>query len=69
LESHPTHALAAAQLDGFGSIISFDLAGSAEAADTVCRKVKLIRHATSLGSVESTMERRAAVPGQQHLPP
>jgi cystathionine gamma-synthase len=69
LESHPTHALAAAQLDGFGGIISFDVEGGAEAADTVCRTVKLIRHATSLGSVESTMERRAAVPGQQHLPP
>jgi cystathionine gamma-synthase len=68
LESHPTHALAAAQLDGFGSMISFDVAGGAEAADAVCRKVKLICHATSLGSVESTMERRGAVPGQEHLP-
>jgi cystathionine gamma-synthase len=69
LESHPTHALAAAQLDGFGTMISFDVAGGAEAADAVCRNVKLIRHATSLGSVESTMERRGAVPGQEHLPP
>jgi cystathionine gamma-synthase len=69
LESHPTHALAAAQLDGFGTMISFDVAGGAEAADAVCRRVKLIRHATSLGSVESTMERRGAVPGQEHLPP
>ena len=68
LESHPTHAVARAQLDGFGTMISFDLAGGAGAADAVCRKVRLIRHATSLGSVESTMERRAAVPGQQHLP-
>jgi cystathionine gamma-synthase len=69
LESHPTHALAAAQLDGFGTMISFDVAGGAEAADAVCRNLKLIRHATSLGSVESTMERRGAVPGQEHLPP
>jgi hypothetical protein len=29
----------------------------------------LIQHATSLGGVESTIERRAAVAGQQHLPP
>ncbi|PMP77295.1 MAG: cystathionine gamma-synthase, partial [Chloroflexus aggregans] len=35
----------------------------------VCRHVRLIRHATSLGAVESTMERRAAVAGQEHLPP
>ena len=69
LKSHPTHAVASAQLDGFGTMISFDVAGGAKAADAVCRKVGLIRHATSLGSVESTMERRAAVPGQEHLPP
>jgi cystathionine gamma-synthase len=68
LKSHPSHAIASAQLDGFGTMISFDVAGGAKAADAVCRKVGLIRHATSLGSVESTMERRAAVPGQEHLP-
>jgi cystathionine gamma-synthase len=69
LENHPTHSLAAAQLGGFGSMISFDVTGGAKAADGVCNAVRLIRHATSLGSVESTMERRAANPGQQHLPP
>lgn len=69
LASHPTHATAKRVLKGFGTIISFDVWGGAEAADTVCRNVGLIRHATSLGAVESTMERRAAVPGQGHLPP
>lgn len=68
LESHPTHDIAARQLDGFGSMISFDVVGGAKAADAMCANVKLIRHATSLGSVESTMERRGAVPGQEHLP-
>ncbi|MND01890.1 Cystathionine beta-lyase MetC [compost metagenome] len=29
----------------------------------------MIKRAASLGGVESTMERRAAVPGQEHLPP
>lgn len=69
LPSHPTHATARRVLKGFGTIISFDLRGGAELADAVCRNVRLIRHATSLGAVESTMERRAAVPGQEHLPP
>lgn len=69
LPSHPTHAIAAAQLGGFGTMIAFDLNGGAEDADAVCRHVRLIRHATSLGAVESTLERRAAVPGQEHLPP
>ena len=69
LPSHPTHAVAKRVLKGFGSIISFDVLGDAEAADKVCQNVQLIRHATSLGGVESTMERRAAIPGQEHLPP
>jgi cystathionine gamma-synthase len=56
-------------LKGFGTIISFDVRGGAEIADAVCRHVRLIRHATGLGAVESTMERRAAIPGQHHVPP
>jgi cystathionine gamma-synthase len=50
-------------------MISFDVAGGAAGADAVCRAVRLIRHASSLGAVESTMERRAANAGQEHLPP
>jgi cystathionine gamma-synthase len=69
LPSHPTHATAKRVLKGFGSMMSFDLRGGAELADAVCRNVRLIRHATSLGAVESTMERRAGIPGQGHLPP
>lgn len=69
LASHPTHATAKRVLKGFGTIISFDVAGDAASADAVCRETELIHHATSLGAVESTMERRAAIPGQEHLPP
>ena len=68
LASHPTHAIAREQLGGFGTIISFDVAGDAARADAVCLATRLIVHATSLGAVESTIERRGAVPGQQHLP-
>jgi cystathionine gamma-synthase len=69
LRTHPTHALACGQLKGFGTIISFDVSGGAAAADEVCSSLKLIQHATSLGAVESTIERRARIPGQEHLPP
>ncbi len=69
LPGHPTHAVANRVLAGFGTMISFDLRGDARFADRVCRSTRIIRHATSLGAVESTMERRAAVPGQEHLPP
>lgn len=67
--AEPTHETAKRQLGGFGTVISFDVAGNAMAADRVCARVKLVQHATSLGAVESTMERRAAIPGQEHLPP
>jgi len=69
LPSHPTHDVARRVLTGFGTMISFDVAGGAETADAVCRGTRLIHHATSLGGVETTMERRAAVAGQEHLPP
>jgi cystathionine gamma-synthase len=66
---HPTHATARSFMAGFGAVVSFDVEGGAERADAVCRSVRIIRHATSLGGVESTIERRAAVAGQTHLPP
>jgi cystathionine gamma-synthase len=69
LASHPTHDAARRQLKGFGTIISFDIDGGADVADAVCARLRLIQHATSFGAVESTIERRASVPGQEHLPP
>lgn len=69
LAAHPTHGAARRQLKGFGTIISFDVRGDAAAADAVCTGLQLIQHATSLGAVESTIERRASIPGQEHLPP
>ena len=69
LPSHPTHEAARRQLKGFGTIISFDVRGDSATADAVCAGLQLIQHATSLGAVESTIERRASIPGQEHLPP
>jgi len=69
LASHPTHLIATQHLTNFGSLITFDVAGGAAAADEVCARVELVRHATSFGAVESTIERRGAIPGQHHLPP
>jgi cystathionine gamma-synthase len=66
---HPTHATARSFMAGFGAVVSFDVEGGAERADAICRSVQIIRHATSLGGVESTIERRAAIAGQTHLPP
>jgi cystathionine gamma-synthase len=69
LASHPTYEAAKRQLKGFGTIISFDVTGDAPSANAMCGGLELIHHATSLGAVESTIERRAAIAGQGHLPP
>jgi cystathionine gamma-synthase len=59
LASHPQHEIAARDHAGFGAMIGFEVAGSAEDAERVCQSVRLITHATSLGGVESLIERRA----------
>ncbi|OAI40607.1 cystathionine gamma-synthase [Actinobacteria bacterium SCGC AG-212-D09] len=61
-------AVARVRYPGFGTIVSFELHDAA-AADRACRATRVIRHATSLGGVETSMERRAAHPGQEHIPP
>jgi cystathionine gamma-synthase len=66
LGEHP--AVARVRYPGFGAIVSFELADAA-AADRACDAVGLIRHATSLGGVETSMERRGAHPGQEQIPP
>jgi cystathionine gamma-synthase len=53
---------------GFGTIVSFELADGA-AADRACQATRIVRHATSLGGVETCMERRSVHPGQEHIPP
>lgn len=68
LPAHPSHSTARRFMRSYGAMISFDVRGDAARADAICRELQIIRHATSLGSVESTIERRAAVPGQEHLP-
>jgi cystathionine gamma-synthase len=48
---------------GFGTIVSFEL-NDAAAADSTCRATRIIRHATSLGGVETSMERRSLHPAR-----
>lgn len=66
LGQHPR--VARVRYPGFGAIVSFDLPDAA-GADRVCAATRIVRHATSLGGVETTMERRSRHPGQEHLPP
>lgn len=58
LVGDPGHTLAAAQMSGFGSMLAIEVAGGAEAAQHLCEATRLWVHATSLGGVESLLERR-----------
>ncbi len=68
LPSDPGHRTAAAQMTGFGAVLAFEVA-DALTADRLCNAVHVIVHATSLGGVETTIERRSKLPGQGHVPP
>jgi len=56
LESHPQHSLARSQMDGFGGMISFDVAGSRQDALEIVRSTSIWQLAESLGGVESLIE-------------
>jgi cystathionine gamma-synthase len=56
LREHP--AVGEVRYPGFGAIVSVVLAEGALAADLLCHRTRLWVHATSLGGVESTLERR-----------
>jgi cystathionine gamma-synthase len=62
LAAHPS--VTRVRYPGWGTMISFETKGSADEAEAVCDAVRLIIHATSLGAVESTMERRARYPSE-----
>ena len=60
LSAHPK--VSRVRYPGFGAIISFEIAGTAEETQTVCESSTLISHATSLGGIESLWERRRRWP-------
>lgn len=53
LDSHPDHAVATAQMRGFGGMICLDLAGGESAAIAAYDRLALVQRAASLGGVES----------------
>jgi cystathionine gamma-synthase len=55
LPEDPGHERATRLMDGYGAMLAF----THPDADAVCRRVRLITHAKSLGGVESLIERRA----------
>ncbi len=66
LPQDPGHERAARQLDGgFGAVVGLVVDGSASAADRVVEALRLWVPATSLGGVESLVERRRRHPEEQ----
>lgn len=64
LADDPGHARAAAHMDGFGAIVSIEVHGGAAAAARVQGGTALWVPATSLGGVESLLERRRRHPAE-----
>jgi cystathionine gamma-lyase len=59
LKSHPQHALATEQMDGFGGIVTFFIKGDLEAARRFLERCEVFALAESLGGVESLVDHPA----------
>jgi cystathionine gamma-synthase len=67
LRGHP--AVECVRFPGFGSIIAIEVQGGLHGAETVAAQVRLWTHATSLGGVESLIERRRRHPAEPSTVP
>jgi cystathionine gamma-synthase len=56
LPSHPDHAIAIAQMRGFGGVVSFEIDGSLEDTSRFIDRLRIPYIAPSLGGVESLVE-------------
>jgi methionine-gamma-lyase len=65
LEDHPQHELAARQLDGFGGVLAFEVAGGRGAGERAMNAVELCSRATSLGGVETVISHPASTSHRQ----
>ena len=68
LSSYPQHDRARATLAGAGFMLTFRVRGGAARADALVDTVQVLTHATSLGGVETTLERRARYPAEHGIP-
>jgi cystathionine gamma-synthase len=69
LDSHPGHDIAARQMSAFSGMLSFEVRGGREAALGVAAKMEIFIRATSLGGVESLVEHRASIKGEDPRTP
>ena len=69
LASHPGHEIAARQMSAFSGMLSFEVRGGREAALGVAARTEIFIRATSLGGVESLIEHRASIKGEDPRTP
>ena len=69
LASDAGHEIAALQMNAFSGMLSFEVHGGKEAALGVAAKTQLFVRATSLGGVESLIEHRASIKGEDPRTP
>lgn len=69
LASHAGHQTATRQMSAFGGMLSFEVKGGREAALGTAAKTEIIIRATSLGGVESLIEHRASIKGEDPRTP
>jgi cystathionine gamma-synthase len=69
LASHPQHQRSRDTLAGAGFMLTFRVRGGAGRADALVDAVRVLTHATSLGGVETTLERRARYPAERGVVP
>ena len=67
LREHP--AVEDVRYPGFGQMVAPIVRGGAAEADRVCSSLRLAVHATSLGGVETLIERRGRYAGEEATPP
>ena len=66
LPDDPGHEIAARQMDGFGAIVAFETVGDADDGRGLLRRAsRSSSHATSLGGVETLVERRRRWPEER----
>ena len=53
LPGHEDHEIAKNQMSGFGGMLAFELSGGGGAAERLLKRLTLIRHAPSLGGVDT----------------
>ena len=68
LASHPHHALAMRQMNGFGGIVTIFVKGGLEASKRFCERTELFTLAESLGGVESLVN-HPAIMTHASIPP